>query len=141
VQFGEVAATEVIVVDATQITVKTPAHASGPVAVTVTNADGLKSTLASGFTYQPASKPAIVGGEVLDKGISFIVFSGGTSAELKAAILAEACTETELRIFATSGGQFVPYIPAAKVALVNAPWNALFNDGIPGTWPLIVACG
>ena len=51
VTIGGVAATNVIVVSATSITAKTPAHASGSVSVTVTNPDTSSATLAGGFTF------------------------------------------------------------------------------------------
>ncbi len=49
--FGTAAATAVVVVSATSITCVSPAHASGSVAVTVTNPDGQSAALAGGFTY------------------------------------------------------------------------------------------
>jgi hypothetical protein len=51
VTFGGTAATNVVVVNATTITAKTPAHAAGSVSVTVTNTDTSTSTLASGYTF------------------------------------------------------------------------------------------
>jgi hypothetical protein len=52
VTIGGSAATNVVVVSAIKITAKTPAHASGIVNVTVTNADTSTATLTSGFRYQ-----------------------------------------------------------------------------------------
>jgi hypothetical protein len=51
VTFGGAAATSVVVVSATQITANTPSHAQGSVNVVVTNPDGQRGTLSSGFTY------------------------------------------------------------------------------------------
>jgi hypothetical protein len=51
VTFGGTAATNVVVVNATQITAKTPAHAAGAVNVTVTNTDTTTGTLTNGYTY------------------------------------------------------------------------------------------
>jgi hypothetical protein len=51
VTFGGIAATNVVVVSAAQITAKTPAHAVGSVGVTVTNTNATTATLAAGFTY------------------------------------------------------------------------------------------
>ncbi len=50
-------------VTATSISATTPAHAAGPVDVTVTNPDGQVSTLAAGFTYQapPPPGPTLTG--------------------------------------------------------------------------------
>ena len=57
VAFGGVAATSVVVVSATQITAKTPAHAQGSASVVVTNPNGQSATVASGFTYTTAATP------------------------------------------------------------------------------------
>jgi hypothetical protein len=51
VKFDTTAATNVVVVSAIKITAKTPAHAIGPVSVTVTNTDTTTGTLASGYNY------------------------------------------------------------------------------------------
>jgi hypothetical protein len=57
VSLGGSAATGVNVVTSTTITATTPAHASGPVSITVTNTDGQGGTLSSGFTYTSVSQP------------------------------------------------------------------------------------
>ena len=51
VTFGGTAATNVVVVNSTQITATTPAGSAGAVTVTVTNPGGGSGNLASGFTY------------------------------------------------------------------------------------------
>jgi hypothetical protein len=51
VTFGGAPATNVVVVNATKITAKTPAHAPGVVNVTVTNPDATTATLVNGYTY------------------------------------------------------------------------------------------
>jgi hypothetical protein len=51
VTFGGTAATNVVRVDSTTITAKTPAHAAGAVNVTVTNTDASNGTLTNGYTY------------------------------------------------------------------------------------------
>ncbi|HEX7152528.1 MAG TPA: carboxypeptidase regulatory-like domain-containing protein [Thermoanaerobaculia bacterium] len=51
VTFGGTAATNVVVVNATQITARTPAHAAGAVNVVVTNTNTTTGTLTNGFTY------------------------------------------------------------------------------------------
>jgi hypothetical protein len=52
VTFGGTAATNVVVVNATKITAKTPAHAAGAANVTVTNTDTSSGTLVNGYMYQ-----------------------------------------------------------------------------------------
>lgn len=51
VTFDLVAATNVVVVSATTITARTPAHGAGVVEVRVTNPDGGSSALVNGYTY------------------------------------------------------------------------------------------
>jgi hypothetical protein len=53
VTFGGAAATNVVVVSSIKITAKTPAHAPGPVNVTVTNTNATTATLNSAYTYRP----------------------------------------------------------------------------------------
>lgn len=60
--FGDVPATGVVVVSATTVTARTPAHAAGKVAVKVRNADGGEAVTAEGFEYLgggTVSKPVI----------------------------------------------------------------------------------
>jgi hypothetical protein len=59
VSFGGVAASSVKMVNSSQMTAVTPAHAAGSVDVTVTNPDGKSATLSSGFGYGNA--PSISG--------------------------------------------------------------------------------
>lgn len=49
--FDGLPATNVAWMDATKVSVHTPAHAAGPVDIVATNADGQSVTLADGFTY------------------------------------------------------------------------------------------
>ena len=141
VKFGETAATGVTLTSADAISALAPAHAVGSVGVTVTNPYGLSATLANAFTYAAVEAPSIIGGTVPSDGIAFVVFSGGTSAQLVAAVEADGCAQSQLRLYATANGVFVPFIPASQVELVNASWHALFASGIPATWPFVVVCG
>ncbi len=52
VTFGGTAATNVVVMSATQIAAVTPSHKQGGVSVVVTNPDGQSATLTGGFTYR-----------------------------------------------------------------------------------------
>jgi len=61
VTFGGTAASSVNVVGSTTITATTPAHASGPVNVVVTNPNAQNSTLTNGFTYAAAPAPTVSG--------------------------------------------------------------------------------
>jgi len=53
VTFGGATATNIVVVSSIKITAKTPAHAPGPVNVTVTNTNATSGTLTNGYTYRP----------------------------------------------------------------------------------------
>ena len=59
VTFGSTAATNVVVVNATQITATTPAHAAGAVTVTVT-VNGRNGSLTNGFTYNATAAVSFV---------------------------------------------------------------------------------
>ncbi len=58
VSFGGVAPTNVTIASNTTITATAPAHAPGPVDVTVRHPDGTVATLPGGFTFAPESAPA-----------------------------------------------------------------------------------
>ncbi len=59
VTFGGVAATRVRVASPSSLTATTPAHAVGPVDVTVTNPDGQGATSRGAFTYEAAPPPTL----------------------------------------------------------------------------------
>ena len=107
VTFGGTAATNVVVVSATQITATTPAHAAGAVTVTVTNPDTQSGSLSNGFTYlaaptvssvTPKSGPVGGGTGVTITGASFAsgttVTFGGTAATSVAVVSAAQITAT-----------------------------------------------
>jgi signal transduction histidine kinase len=58
VTVGGVPATNVVIVNSTQITATTPANTVGPASVTVTDQDNVEATLTNGFTYN-APTPTI----------------------------------------------------------------------------------
>src|SRR6185369_12041487 len=53
VTFGGASATNVVIVNPTKLTAKTPAHAPGTVNVTVTNTNATSGTLTNGYTFRP----------------------------------------------------------------------------------------
>lgn len=59
--FGGVLATGVTILSSTQLTCVTPAHANGPVDVTISNPDGQSSTLEDGYTYYTVGAPPTSG--------------------------------------------------------------------------------
>lgn len=52
VSFGGSQATDVVILNSTEITARTPAHPVGPVDVVVTNPDGQSGALVNGFRYE-----------------------------------------------------------------------------------------
>jgi len=107
VTLGGTAATNVVVVSATQITATAPAHAAGAVTVTVTNPDTQSGSLSSGFTYvaaptvssvTPNSGPVGGGTAVTIAGTNFVsgatVTFGGTAATGVVVVSATQITAT-----------------------------------------------
>ena len=108
VTIGGTAATGVTVVDSTTITATTPAHAAGPVGITVSNTDGQSGTLAAGFTFlgpqptvtgiAPPSGATAGGTAVTISGTNFVsgaaVTIGGTAATGVAVVNATTITAT-----------------------------------------------
>jgi len=90
VTLGGTAATSVTVVNPTTITATTPAHAVGPVDVTVTNQDSQFSTLTNGFTFTelpptvgsiaPTNGPSAGGTNVTITGTNFLLPNTGGDA-------------------------------------------------------------
>jgi len=97
VTFGGIAATSVVVVNATTITCVTPAHAVGAVAVEVTTSGG-NGTLASGFTY--GAVPAVP--TVTSVSVTSGSTAGGTATSITGSNFTGATTVTFGGIAATS---------------------------------------
>src|SRR5712692_2418408 len=117
VTLGGTAATNVVVVSATQITATTPAHAAGAVKVVVTNQDTQAGSLTNGFTYvaaptvgsvSPSSGPTAGGTAVSITGTNFVtgatVTLGGTAAT---------------NVVVVSAGQITATTPANAAGAVN----------------------
>jgi hypothetical protein len=80
VTFGGSAATNVVVVSSIKITARTPAHALGPVNVTVTNTDTSTGTLTSGYLYKAQQFDPNNDGTITSGDIFYLVnylFMGG----------------------------------------------------------------
>ena len=79
------AATNVVFVNSTKLTAKTPAHAGGAVSVTVTNPNHAFATLNNGYTYVPVQFDAN-GDHVIDPSDIFYLvnylFLGGAETTL-----------------------------------------------------------
>jgi hypothetical protein len=73
-------------------------------------------------------------GTVPTSGFGLVTF-GGTVAELDGALTGAGCD----RVWATSSGSFIVYVPSSAVAAVNAPFLALWSDGaIPPNTPVLL---
>src|SRR5215831_4554252 len=129
VTLGGTAATNVVVVSASQITATTAAHAAGVVNVVVTNSDGQSATLTNGYTYvaaptvtgvSPSSGPAAGGTAITINGTNFAsgatVTLGGTGAT---------------NVVVVSNSQITATTPAHVAAAVNVEMTN--SDGQSGT--------
>jgi hypothetical protein len=78
VNIGGTAATNVVVVNSTSITARTPAHTVGAVNVVVTNTDGQSGTRTNGYTYTSPNPAPTVTGILPTSGTT----NGGTSVAI-----------------------------------------------------------
>ena len=111
VAFGGTAATNVVVVNSTTITARTPARASnGRVNVVVTNPDGRAATLSNGFEYRtatvtvtsitPNSGPVAGGTSVTIQGTGFVT---GTTVRIGGGAATSVVIVNETTITAITG--------------------------------------
>jgi len=129
VSFGEVAATGVVLADAGRLTAIAPAHAAGPVAVTVTNADGLSGAMLAAFLYEPAGTAEATLSLLPSAGQAVIsVWGGGTVDALIELTGGAGCELTSVAANAAAGGGLVLYVPGAP-ALANSPFLAVYPGG------------
>ena len=114
------------------------ATATGTGTATAT-ATGTGTAMATGTpmgtgTITGGTRPPQSGG-----GFGLFVFGGGTFQQLQDA----ACPGviTDAYFVTNSAGNFVPFVPASTVTVVNAEFNAMFPGGtIPAGTPLIGKC-
>ena len=131
VTFGGTAATNVVVVNGTQITATTPAGSAGAVTVTVT-VGGQSGSLANGFTYigpptvtsvSPNNGPTAGGTAVTITGTNFAagatVTFGGTAAT---------------NVVVVSGTQITATTPAAAAGAVTVTVTVKRAERKPGQW-------
>jgi hypothetical protein len=71
-------------------------------------------------------------------GFGFLVFGGGTVAQL---VTASGCPVATMALYATAGGDFVTYIPGTTISAVNAAFLALWANGtIPANTAFLGKC-
>ncbi len=117
VTFGTSAATSVVVVNATTITVVTPAHAAGEANVAVTNPDGLSASLTGtgGFDYiapPQSANPAPTLSSITPQSGSTV---GGTSVSISGANFLAGATV----IFGSSAATSVVVVNATTITAVT----------------------
>ncbi len=117
------------------LTFEAPATA-GSTVVTASQA-GARATATVTVRAATGGPGTITAGSIpTNGGFGLVVFGGGTYDQLVAA----AACPGQVSFWATSGGQFVLYLPGAPAA-VNAPFQAMFAGGtIPAGTPLIGQC-
>ncbi len=127
VAFGQNAATNVVVVNATTITARTPARSSnGRVNVVVTNPDGRSATLANGFEYRT---PTVAVTSVTPNSGPV---AGGTSVTIRGSGFASGTTVR----FANSNATSVVVIDEATITAVTparAAGRVDVSVTVPGT--------
>ena len=80
----------------------------------------------------------VTAGAVPAEGFGLFVFGGGSGEQL---VTATGCPRQAAAFWATASGNFVAFIPASTVAVVNQAWAQLFPRGVPAGTPLLGRCG
>ena len=74
-------------------------------------------------------------------GVALTSFSGGTVSELQALLL-DTCSSGSVAAYATARGGYVPFIPGARIAAVNAAFmSAVAVDGMVPAGQLLLVSG
>ena len=95
------------------------------------------ATVGAVFPQPPSTTGTIVGGAIPAKGFGLVVYGGGAKDDL---VTASGCPKETAAFWASQDGEFVTFIPAATVAVVNAAWDAMFPGGMPAGTALIGRC-
>lgn len=133
VRFGDVNATDVNVVSASQIEAITPAHPSGVIVVQVDNPDGQRGTLTNGFTFQDAPEPTVTAVSPNSGPVSggTAVIITGTSFQSGAGVLFGTVPATDVTV--SSSEQIQAVTPAHAEGVVDI--TVRNADGLLGTLP------
>ena len=128
VTFGGTAATNVVVVSATQITATTPAHAAGAVTVTVT-VSGQSANLTNGYTYVA---PPTVSSVSPNSGTT----AGGTAVTITGTNFAAGATVTfgstaATNVVVASATQITATVPAGSAGAVTV--TITNSNGLSGS--------
>jgi hypothetical protein len=144
VAFGGVAGTSVTAVSTTEITVLTPAHAPGPVAVTVTDSAGGPVTASQQYTFvtppptpvldgiSPTSGPPGGGETVTIQGSNLCNATGVTFGSASATITNTNGACTVLTVTEPAGTGTVPVIVTTPGGTAQSPENFTYIQ--PGYW-------
>lgn len=94
---------------------------------------------AASIPVTPVPAGIVTGGSIPREGGFGIIVYGGTVDAIKSAAGCPA-TSTTAAFWAGINGEFVPYVPSARVAAVNAVFLSAFAQGIPPGTALIGRC-
>jgi hypothetical protein len=86
----------------------------------------------------PSTEGKILAGSLPSNGLGLLVYGGGSMDQL---VEAAECGREAVAFWASLDGEFVAFVPAATIAVVNAAWNAKFGEGIPPSTALVGRCG
>lgn len=150
VLIGGVAASKVLLQNGSLLTAVAPANAAGAVDVVVSTG-GASLTLARGYMYQSAAQASapqasgpqstagtLHGGALPAQGFALVVFNGGSNGDL---VSASGCPSATAAFWVSdANGEFVAFVSATAIQVVNAAWNAMFASGIPANTALIGRC-
>ena len=90
---------------------------------------------------EPAPEMATLTPPPSGSGVALTAFSGGSLSDLQAVLLGE-CSSASVAAYATVGGNWVPYIPGARIAAVNAAFiAAMTTDGAVPAGTLLTVSG
>ena len=90
---------------------------------------------------EPAPEMATLTPPPSGSGVALTAFSGGSLSDLQAVLLGE-CSSASVAAYATVGGNWVPYIPGARIAAVNAAFiAAMVTDGTVPAGTLLTVSG
>ena len=92
--------------------------------------------------HRSRSIGAIVGGELPTRGgFSLVAYGGGAPIGVVFAAAGGGCASASTTFWVTDGtGEFVHYVPASQVRVVNEAWFGRFQQGVPEGTAMIVRC-
>jgi hypothetical protein len=137
VTWRQVSGSSIALADAGTLAPSFTASGSGDVTLQLTVTDRYLHEASSRIVVSVVD-PASVTGPVPARGFGLFVFAGGTPAQLLAA---SGCPVGTAAFWVSDGrGDFVVWVPGTTVAAVNAPWLALYPNGLPPNTAVLGRC-